>query len=116
LRILADENVHAEIVAWLRAAGHDVLWAAERLGGSPDADLASLAFEEGRIMLTNDLDFGRLVFRERKATRGVILMRFRTASSSELAPLFASHWPRVEKEASGHFVVLTNRKHRISHL
>jgi hypothetical protein len=39
MRILADENVPRLIVAWLRAQGHDVLYAAESRKQVPDADL-----------------------------------------------------------------------------
>ena len=33
MRILADENVARDVVAWLRTNGHDVLFAAEARDG-----------------------------------------------------------------------------------
>lgn len=59
--LLADENIHADLVAWLRGAGHDVLYAAETMRRAPDPELLELARRERRIVLTDDLDFGELV-------------------------------------------------------
>src|SRR5262245_25822740 len=38
MKLCADENVTKGIVEWLRANGHDVLYAAESTPGAPDAD------------------------------------------------------------------------------
>jgi len=43
VNFLADENIHSEIVTWLRSRGHDVVYAAESLCGAPDEDLLALA-------------------------------------------------------------------------
>lgn len=40
---------------------------------------------EGRILLTEDRDFGRLVFAATRATSGVIFIRFPAARRAELA-------------------------------
>ena len=46
----------------LRAQGHDVLSALERNPRATDEDLLVLAMEEQRILITEDKDFGELVF------------------------------------------------------
>lgn len=60
---VADENVEIEVVEALRALGHDVLHATESAPGDPDATLLNVAAEGGRVLVTNDKDFGDLVFR-----------------------------------------------------
>ena len=42
--------------------GHDVLSASERDPRTTDADLLALAVKERRILITEDKDFGELVF------------------------------------------------------
>jgi predicted nuclease of predicted toxin-antitoxin system len=58
VRILADENVPRDVVAWLRVSGHDVLFAAEARAGAPDIHWAARAEQEQRVILTSDKDFG----------------------------------------------------------
>ena len=72
---LADENVPRCIVTWLRGEGHDVLYAAEALKQTPDADLLSEAEAQARVIVTEDKDFGELVFRDHLNTHGIILIR-----------------------------------------
>ena len=46
----------------LAVQGHDVLSALERNPRATDEELLALALEEGRILVTEDKDFGELVF------------------------------------------------------
>src|SRR4051794_23215484 len=84
-RMLANENVPADVVAALNADGHDVTWMRDLGPGSPDDQVLSLAFAEGRIVLTFDKDFGELAFPlGQQATPGVILLRPRLRSPDYL--------------------------------
>ena len=76
MRILADENMLAEAVAFLRAAGHDVRWAAETNPSDADPNLLELATAEERTLITFDSDFGDLVHRDHQpAPYGVLFFR-----------------------------------------
>jgi hypothetical protein len=58
LRFKLDENVPRKAAALLRDAGHDVRSALEQaLGGSSDEKVLA-AWNEARILVTLDLDFG----------------------------------------------------------
>ena len=46
----------------LASQGHDLLSALERHARATDEELLALAMEEGRILVTEDKDFGELVF------------------------------------------------------
>ncbi len=116
MRLLADENVDAAIVQYLRSDGCDVLSAAESLAGESDGVVLELARQQDRILLTNDLDFGELVFRQRLVTTGIILLRFRAAAQSERLEAFRSHWGIVKPDAAGHYTVLRDNKIRRRHL
>lgn len=67
--LLADENIQSEVVQWLRARGHDVVYVAESRRQTPDPMFLELARAEGRTILADDLDFGELVFRRTQPGR-----------------------------------------------
>jgi hypothetical protein len=50
------------LVASLRAAGHDVSYVAEVASGMTDEEVLKLAQDEQRVFLTEDKDFGELIF------------------------------------------------------
>lgn len=74
MRILADTNITAPAVQTLRAAGHDVLYAAERSIDPGDAALLQEASVERRVFLSKDHDIGTLVFRDAATHAGVMLI------------------------------------------
>ncbi len=75
MRFLADENVPRPIVRWLRDQGQDVLYAAETRAQTPDVDLLNEAEAQELVIITEDKDFGELVFRDHLNSHGVILLR-----------------------------------------
>jgi len=76
MKFLVDECCEAEIVTLLRSEGHDILYAPEYKPGSTDEELLVKAFKEERILITEDKDFGQLVYRLKRPARGIILLRF----------------------------------------
>lgn len=76
-KFLADENLHKVIVAWLREQGNDVKFVREEseLIGSKDKDLIPIAFAEERIIITQDNDFGQIVFTNPVDFIGIIYLR-----------------------------------------
>ena len=74
MKFLADECCDAALVNALRVDGHDVLYVAESLRGATDEGILDRAFSESRILLTEDKDFGELVYRLRLPTCGCVLM------------------------------------------
>lgn len=59
--LLADENVHPDVVVFLRKIGFDVDSIAEQgKFGLPDAAVLQQANESNRVVLTHDSDFGGL--------------------------------------------------------
>ena len=73
--ILADENVHPEVIEFLRRAGMDVdsITGQGKLGLS-DTEVLQQATEVGRIVLTHDSDFGGLALMGAKFV-GIIYLR-----------------------------------------
>lgn len=76
LRFLADESCDFAVVRVLRADGFDVFAVGEFMQRSDDQALVDLARREDRILLTEDKDFGWLVFVSAMESAGVVLIRF----------------------------------------
>ena len=112
MKLLADENIHGDVVEWLRSQGHDVLYAAEALSGMSDDELLSAARQEDRILITDDKDFGELVFHRRLVTCGVVLMRLESPSMEDRLRRLAQFWPDIE-QAPNKFIVISDRKIRV---
>lgn len=76
MRFLLDENADARLVPYLAALGHDVAQIGTEYPASfTDEQVLTIAQTETRILITNDRDFGELIFRLRQPHTGVILFR-----------------------------------------
>lgn len=113
MKILADENIAKDIVAWLRTSGHDVMFAAETQPGALDLDWAKRAAQEQRLVITSDKDFGELVYRDAVASHGVVLLRLDDLTVPQILSRLQSAWSVVEANPSGKFIVVTETKVRV---
>ena len=76
LNLFTDENIDPEFLNYLRVQGFDVFDVKEnRLSGSMDDVLLALAFEQNRIIITLDSDFGTLIYRDNHPFLGIIYLR-----------------------------------------
>ena len=103
MRWLADECIAASLVAHLRADGHDVLYVAEAAAGLSDADVIALASREIRLLLTEDKDFGDLVFRRERVIIGVVLMRINPENPALKATRLAAAIERYGETLFGRY-------------
>jgi predicted nuclease of predicted toxin-antitoxin system len=85
MRFLADESCDFAVVRALRLAGHDVLAVCEFQRRSIDKELMETAHREGRVLLTEDKDFGWLAFVAHQESAGVVLIRYPAGSRRTLA-------------------------------
>ncbi len=73
---LTDENIDSELVAWLRNKGLSVFDAKEEaLFGTSDLQLLELAKSMNRVIISQDSDFGTLVFRDKVELVGILFLR-----------------------------------------
>ena len=63
MKFLVDECCDAGLVASLRNSGHDVTYVIEQKAGMSDDEVLLNAYNEERILLTEDKDFGELAYR-----------------------------------------------------
>jgi len=84
---VADESVDKQIADGLRRVGYDVLCVWELDPGLADEDVLALAVTQGAVLITADKDFGEIVFRQRRAAAGVLLIRLAGLSQYAKATL-----------------------------
>lgn len=76
LRFLTDENIDEELVAYLRAEGLDVFDIKEaKLFRLSDRRILELSVQQERIVISQDSDFGTLIFRDNTPFQGIIYLR-----------------------------------------
>lgn len=113
MRFLADENVSRLVIDRLRNSGHDVVSIAETRSGAPDEEVLNVADAEGRILITEDRDFGEMVIRQRCSVTGIILLELDLLSNAmEAAKVIEVVSTRADK-LFGNLVVIEPGRIRI---
>jgi predicted nuclease of predicted toxin-antitoxin system len=115
MRFLADESCDFAVVRALRRAGFDVLCISESSPRTEDSEVIRLALHEGRILLTEDKDFGRLVYSHGQDTLGVIFLRFPTFARREISRDVLNLVKQQGEKLVGSFVTVQPGRIRISH-
>ena len=112
MRFLIDESADARLASHLTQLGHDVtLIARDHRPGLSDRDVLSIAHQEERVLITDDRDFGELVFRERRPHAGVIYFRLSTTLLSVRIARLAETLAKFPNELD-QFLVVTERSMR----
>lgn len=112
LRILADENIAASLVSLLRSEGFDVSYISEIRAGMTDDEVLSLAYSDGRVLLTEDRDFGEMVFRLKRRAKGIVLLRLPAGDKAQW-PRVATILGRYKNRISGALLVVTPDRIRL---
>lgn len=106
LRFLADESCDFAVVRALRAAGFDVEAVGESATSSRDVDVIDQALRERRVLVTEDKDFGWLVYAQKRRSHGVVLLRFPVSARSRMSLDVLTLVRTRAEDLSGAFVVL----------
>jgi predicted nuclease of predicted toxin-antitoxin system len=106
MRFLADESCDARVVDALRSAGHDVSAVADSMRGATDAAVLATARLGGRLLITEDKDFGEMVFASRAPSIGVLLLRYPSSARSSLPAAVLDVVITRRAQLLGSFVVI----------
>jgi predicted nuclease of predicted toxin-antitoxin system len=117
MRLLADENCDAILIARMRAEGHDVRRVVEFARGADDRQILSESIQDDRALLTHDLDFGLLSDRSVQKPPAIILMRLEPLRAAKRADIVVKFLRTVAKTYRGKFYVIEpgNVRARIFH-
>lgn len=113
MTFLADESVDQQIIERLREHGYVVIAVVEMEPGVSDTVVLDLANVRGALLITADKDFGEIVFRQRRVSKGIILLRLAGLSQEKKAALVAQVIESHSRELEGSFAVITPGSLRI---
>jgi predicted nuclease of predicted toxin-antitoxin system len=113
MNLLADEGIDKPIVDHLRNNGHQVIYIAEEAPSLDDDAILVLANDHAALLLTRDKDFGELVYRMRRVTEGVLLIRLDGVTPETKATLVATALATHGTEMIGAFTVVSPGSIRI---
>ena len=113
MRFLADESCDFAVVRALRAAGHDVVAIADISPRADDVVVIDKTVREQRILITEDKDFGQLVYADKRASGGVLFMRFPARVRRSLPQIVVELVRRKGEQLIGTFVVVQPGRSRV---
>jgi predicted nuclease of predicted toxin-antitoxin system len=118
MRFLADMGVSQQVVAWLRANGHDAVHLRdEALQRLPNGEIFQKAGREQRIVLTFDLDFGEILAASAGQIVSVVLFRLRNTRADFVIQRLADALNQSNAELSqGAILVVEDGRHRVRRL
>ena len=112
IKFLANVNIEKPVIDYLVRNGIDVKWVADIDKRMPDVKVCEAANNEERIILTNDKDFGEIVFLQKMASRGIVLFRVKGQDASIKISLIEKLLNKHSDKIINHFVVITKEKFR----
>jgi predicted nuclease of predicted toxin-antitoxin system len=114
MNFVADESCAGPVIRALRKAGHDVIAIAEVAPGATDQQVLDRALNENRVLITEDRDFGNLVYAQRRPSAGVILIRFPTGARQATPATLVEAVDAVGSRLQNSFTVVEPGRVRIS--
>jgi predicted nuclease of predicted toxin-antitoxin system len=113
MRFIANENISGTVIRGLREQGHDVLSVKEAMRGQSDEAILTRGQAEGRVVVTQDKDFGELAFRRvLPAACGVVLLRL-AGVDPDVDNRRALRVLTSSLDWYGHFTVVTDDRVRV---
>ena len=105
MKFKIDENLPIEFAELLIAQGHDALTVFEqRLEGEADPTIADVCLQEGRVLVTLDLDFADLQAYPPRQLPGFIVLRVGRQDKQHLMDVFRRCMPLIGQEPLEHYL------------
>jgi predicted nuclease of predicted toxin-antitoxin system len=118
MKFLADMGISPRTVAFLRSQGHDAVHLHEQgLDRLEDSAILEKARNEGRVLLTHDLDFGELLAAAGTALPSVVIFRLQNMRPERINDYLETIISRYAGSLQmGSIASVNERQIRIRHL
>jgi predicted nuclease of predicted toxin-antitoxin system len=118
MKLLADAGISPKTISFLNAAGHDAVHVREiGLQRASDAEIVQRARQEGRVVLTFDLDFGEILALAVADSPSVVIFRLSDETSASVnGRLGAVLSERSADLEQGVLILVEDRRYRMRRL
>ncbi|HQI42396.1 MAG: hypothetical protein B6D44_02410 [Ignavibacteriales bacterium UTCHB2] len=113
IKFLVDENVGFTIINYLRDQGYDTKSVSEFFPSRDDSFILKKAIQENRIIITNDKDFGYLIFKTNLPAISLILLRFNDETPELKLNAIKTILSLPKDKLLNHFIVASEDKIRV---
>ncbi len=113
-KFLVDECTGPNVAKWLTNNGYVVYSVFDENPGISDVEIIKKATEENWVIITNDKDFGDLVFRDHQQHSGIILLRLKNERSIHKINCLKKLLEQFSDEIDNNFIIVTETSIRIT--
>ena len=113
MKFIVDESTGIAVVEYLETHGFDVVSVHDETPGIDDYLIVNRAFAEERIIITNDKDFGELVYKQQLKHKGIILLRLEDERAANKVAVVQKLLSLYSGKIKNSFIVVTESKIRI---
>jgi len=113
---LLDENIASRVGAALSSLGYDIVTLRREEPGLEDDEIIDKSAREKRVIITQDHDYGYLIFNQNKKPYSVLLIRIHNASPDlqKMYILQAIEFVTAQKiDYQGNFLVFNGNRLRV---
>ncbi len=116
MKLLIDVNLSPKWKHWLESYGFESLhWNEVGFGAAPDSEIMSYAVEHQLVVLTRDLDFGKMLMERGAALPSVIQLRDEDVTPETLGKeLVESLREAATKLTAGAILTVTRKRSRLT--
>ena len=112
--IIADENLHQQLINILLDAGYKIFSIRNQLSGISDYEVASFAKYKQGLIITEDKDFGELVYAHNLIGISGIFLRYDKIDLSKISDSLLTIVGEYHSKSENYFITITATKIRIS--
>ena len=111
MRFLIDESTGRKLAGIIKQAGYNAVFSFDILGRTSDEELLKFAEKKKYVLISDDKDFGELIFRLNKPASGVIFLRMAKHPKKRFAAIKG-----ILDKAEGKFIVVKEGQIKIRDL
>ena len=113
LKFLVDESSGKKLFIFLLDKGFDVKFVTEIMPQASDKDVLQFAEKEDRVLITNDKDFGELIFRLGRPSSGIVFLRLKKDSPQNRQKYVDNIIGHYGSQLRNNFIVVTDNQVRV---
>lgn len=110
--IIADENVERYFIELLRSKGFEVIAIAEQYASISDKEVIELVKKESATLITEDKDFGELVFAHHVRNVSIIFLRYDQPQYFQIEKQLLDAVEKYLHQPENYFITISKLKTR----